>query len=100
MPSLPDLLSSMLCLLKSLYGLKQAPFVWHTEIDAFLQSFGLVRSNQDYNLYISQALIILLYADDILIIASTVSEVSAIKQYLSGWYFMGDLGEICQYLGM
>ena len=100
MPSLPHPLPTMLRLLKSLYGLKQAPFVWYTEIDAFLRSFGLTRSNQDHNLYISPTLIVLLYVDDILIIAASIPEISSFKEHLSGRYSMVDLGEIQQYLGM
>ena len=86
--------------MKSLYGLKQAPYDWYSIIDGFLHSFGLVRSKQDHNLYISQNLIVLLYVDDILILAASVSGVSLLKQHLSKRYSMVDLGEIRQYLDM
>ena len=100
LPAPPASIPTMLRLLKSLYSLKQAPYVWYSEIDGFLRSFGLVRSNQDHNLYVSQDLIVLLYVDDILIRAASVSGVSSLKQPLSGRYSMVDLGEIRQYLGM
>ena len=100
LPAPPAPIPTMLRLLKTLYGLKQAPYVWYTEINGFLRSFGLVRSSQDHNLYVSQDLIVLLYVDDILILAAGVSGVSLLKQPLSGHYSMVDLGEICQYLGM
>ena len=86
--------------MKSLYGIKQAPYVWYSEINGFLRSFGLVRSNQDHNLDILQDLIVLLYVDDILILAASVSGVSSLKEHLSGHYAMVDLGMIRQYLGM
>ena len=80
--------------MKSLYGLKQAPYVWYSEIDGFLRSFGLVRSNQDHNLYVSQNLIVLLYVVYILILAASVLGVSSLEQHLSARYLMVDLGEI------
>ena len=86
--------------MKSHYGFKQAPYDWYSKINGFLRSFGLVRPNQDHNLYISQNLIVLLYLDDILILAASVSGVSLLKQHLSGRYSMVDLGDIRQHLGM
>ena len=100
LPAPPAPIPTMLCLLKSHYGSKQAPYVWYSEIDWFLRSFGLVRSNQDHNLYLSQDLIVLLFVDDILILASSVLGASPLKQHLSGRYSMVDLGEIHQYLDM
>ena len=100
LPASPAPIPTMLRLLKSLHGLKQASYVWESEIDGFLHSFGLVRSNQDHNLYISQDLIVLLYVNNILILAASVLEVALLKEHLSGHYAMVDINKIRQYLGI
>jgi hypothetical protein len=45
---------------KCLYGLKQAPRAWYTNIDAYLSSLGFTCSKEDYNLYISKHVLLLL----------------------------------------
>src|SRR5450432_878347 len=52
---------------KCLYGLKQAPRAWYSDIDAYLSSIGFTRSEEDYNLYISKQVLLLLFVDDILL---------------------------------
>lgn len=55
-------------LLKALYGLKQTPLLWWQEIDGFLLSCGLHHSAEDANLYIGSSILVLPYADDMLIV--------------------------------
>ena len=86
--------------LQCLYGLKQAPFEWYNHIDEFLCSTGFARSNQDHNLYLSPESIVLRYVDDILIFGRSLSPVTALKKSRSVKYYMVDLAEAKQNLGM
>src|SRR5450432_3163085 len=52
---------------KCLYSLKQAPRAWYSDIDTYLSSIGFTRSKEDYNLYISKQVLLLLFVDDILL---------------------------------
>jgi hypothetical protein len=52
---------------KCLYGLKQILRAWYTDIDANLSSLNFIRSNEDYNLYISKHILLLLFVNDILL---------------------------------
>jgi hypothetical protein len=54
---------------KCLYALKQASRAWYTDIDAHLSSLGFTRSKEDYNLYISKHVLLLLFVDDMLLFA-------------------------------
>ena len=89
-------------LLKALYGLKQAPREWYAEIDSFLTSdsdLAFTRSEYDYNLYIRDDCILLLYVDDMLIFTKSNAVKKAIKAKLMGKYRMTDLGEAKTFLG-
>jgi hypothetical protein len=54
---------------KALYGLKQAPRAWYARIDGHLMSLGFNKSVVDPNLYYKtvngEALILVLYVDDL-----------------------------------
>src|SRR5450432_2337340 len=52
---------------KCLYRLKQALRVWYLDIDAYLSSIGFTYFKEDYNLYISKQVLLLLFVDDILL---------------------------------
>ena len=89
-------------LLKALYGLKQAPREWYAEIDSFLtldSDLAFTRSEYDYNLYIRDDCILLLYVDDMLIFTKSNAVKKAIKAKLMGKYQMTDLGEAKTFLG-
>ena len=88
---------SLVCKIKkSLYGLKQAPREWYSKMDSFLLSQKFQRCRSDTNVYLQQhdgnIIIIVLYSDDLLIIGSTVSSISAIKTALHNAFEMSDLG--------
>ena len=85
---------------KCLYGLKQAPRAWYIDIDAYLSSLGFTRLEEDYNLYISKHVILLLFVDDILLFALSMDDIQAIKGLLSSKYQMTDIGPIQQFLGI
>ena len=65
-------------------------------MDAFLLSQNFQRCRSDTNVYIQQydgnLIIIFLYVDDLLIIGSTISSISAIKTALHNAFEMSDLG--------
>ena len=79
---------------KCLYGLKQAPRAWYTDIDAYLTSLGFTRSNEDYNLYISKQLLLLLFVDDILLFAPKMEAICTVKKLLHSKYQMSNLGPV------
>jgi hypothetical protein len=85
---------------KALYGLKQAPRAWHSDIDAFLLSIGFTNSKTDPNLYISPEVLLILYVDDILIFARSITALKGAKSQLFTKYAMTDLGEVQQFLGL
>jgi hypothetical protein len=71
-PSRPD---HVYRLKRSLYGLKQAPRAWRTQFASFLTSIGFVESKSDASLFTyyrgSEVAYLLLYADDIVLTASS-----------------------------
>src|SRR6266487_1543573 len=89
-------------LLKTLYGLKQAPRAWYSDIDIFFKSLGLIRSKEDYSLYISTKanIIILLFVDDMLLLSPDKVAIRTMKEHLFRKYKMTDLGPVQQFLGL
>jgi len=85
---------------KCLYGLKQAPRAWYTDIDAHLSSLGFTRSKEDYNLYISKHVLLLLFVDDMLLFAPKMDTIRVVKELLYSKYRMSDLGPVQQFLGL
>ena len=79
---------------KCLYSLKQAPRAWYTNIDAYLSSLGFIHFEEDYNLYISKHVILLLFVDDILLFSPRMDAIHEIKALLSSKYKMLDLGPV------
>ncbi|OAE35430.1 hypothetical protein AXG93_2587s1450 [Marchantia polymorpha subsp. ruderalis] len=73
-------------LLKSLYGLKQAPKQWNTRFDEFMKAQGFLRSVYDPCVYMKKVndetfnlIILVLYVDDMLILAKNQSDVDECK---------------------
>jgi len=92
---------SSLILRKALYGLKQAPRLWYEDIDGYLQSIGFRQSAEDPNLYIQPEVLLLLYADDLLIAHNGIEgRGHQIKQLLQKKYKMCDLGAAKRFLGI
>lgn len=90
---------------KSLYGLKQAPREWYHKFDAFMNSQGYKRSEEDHCLYTKKAsdgslLILILYVDDMLIAGSCTQELVALKKELHKTFEMTDLGNANHILRM
>ncbi|KAL2652471.1 hypothetical protein R1flu_020599 [Riccia fluitans] len=93
-------LESLVCkLLKSLYGLKQSPRQWNKQFDDFMKSQGFTRSMENPCVYLKRVsnetlglVILVLYVDDMLIVAKDKSEVEKLKAQLSAEFSMKDLG--------
>ena len=77
-----------------MYSLKQAPRAWYTDIDAHLSSLGFTRSEEDYNLYISKHVLLLLFVDDMLLFAPKLDTIYVVKELLYSKYQMLDLGPV------
>lgn len=93
------------CLLKrSLYGLKQSPRCWNTRFNKFLEEQGFIRSRYDYCLYVkhqeSGTIYIVVYVDDLLIVAKKLSTVLAIKKLFKREFDMADMNELHDFLGI
>ena len=62
---------------KSLYGLKQAPRTWFLRFTKYLHTLGFISSKSDSSLFIlhshNATAYLLLYVDDIILIASTTT---------------------------
>ena len=87
-------------LLKTLYGLRQSPLAWYKKVDSFLRSKGLVRSNEDSSLYISEDLTVILFVDDILLFAKNKDTIVTAKKWLTDEYKMTNHGDLKQFLEM
>ncbi|CAA7047040.1 unnamed protein product [Microthlaspi erraticum] len=94
------------CLLKkSLYGLKQAPRQWNKKFNAFMMSQKFTRSGHDPCVYVKEVgdeefIYLLLYVDDMLLAAKSITEVNKLKAELSREFEMKDLGAASRILGI
>ncbi|KAG8501075.1 hypothetical protein CXB51_003199 [Gossypium anomalum] len=94
------------CLLKkSLYGLKQSPRQWYKRFDSFMTSHDFKRSSFASCVYFKKNsdgsfVYLLLYVDDMLIVAKDKGEIRKVKAQLSEEFEMKDLGPAKKILGM
>jgi hypothetical protein len=89
-------------LIKSLYGLKQSPRVWWKLISSHLTSMGFNKVDSDWGLYYRKRdeTFLLLYVDDVLIAAPTMSSINDVKASLKDKWKWTDLGEAAYVLGL
>jgi hypothetical protein len=89
---------------KSLYWLKQSPRAWYQCIDMFFTHEGFSRSQANHSLYVKQTdeylLIVIIYVDDLIILASNVSILKLLKSRLEDEFEMSDLGGLHYCLGV
>lgn len=94
-------------LLKSLYGLKQALRQWNTRFDEFMKAQGFLGSVYDTCVYTKKVddetfnlIILVLYVDDMLILAKNQSDVDECKSQLKSAFKMKDMVDSRRILGM
>ncbi|GJW59637.1 ribonuclease H-like domain-containing protein, partial [Tanacetum coccineum] len=93
------------CLLqKSLYGLKQAPRAWFQRFTGYATHVGFTHSRWDSSLFIyrqgSDIAYLLIYVDDIILIASFATLLQWIITSLHSEFLMTDLGPLHYFLGI
>ncbi|KAL0408877.1 UNVERIFIED_CONTAM: Retrovirus-related Pol polyprotein from transposon TNT 1-94 [Sesamum radiatum] len=87
----------MVCKLqRSLYGLKQASRQWNAELTVKLTDFGFSQSPHDHCLFTKDTPVglmdLLVYVDDILIAAASLSKIKLVKDYLHSLFTIKDIG--------
>ena len=89
---------------KSLYGLKQAPRAWHSRFASHITSLGFVEARSDTSLFIycrgADMAFLLLYVDDIVWTASSMSFLHWIIAALRREFSMTDMGPLHHFLGV
>jgi len=94
------------CLLKkSLYGLKQAPRQWNKRFNAFMMDQKFSNSVSDSCVYLKEVsngecVYLLLYVDDMLLAAKSMTEIKKLKKVLSREFEMKDMGAASRILGI
>ncbi|KAH9695297.1 hypothetical protein KPL71_022712 [Citrus sinensis] len=100
----PQFPSHVCQLTKALYGLKQAPRAWYDRLKSSLLQWGFIASKSDTSLFIHHVaediVVILIYADDILIIGSSSKLVEGVINKLGIEFALKDLGEFNYFLGL
>jgi hypothetical protein len=89
---------------KSLSGLKQAPRAWHHRFASHITSLGFTEVKSDTSLYIychgSDMAFLLLYVDDIVLTASSMSFLQWIITTLRQEFSMTNMGPFHHFLGV
>jgi len=100
-PTYPD---KVWRLFQALYGLKHAPKMLYAKLDDFLKSQGFDNIDPDACLYLlmhdGEIIIVLVYVDDTLLVASSLAAIYKIKDALHKRFEMKDLGEAKVILGL
>jgi hypothetical protein len=100
-PAHPDLVCR---LHKSLYRLKQAPRTWYSQFATYLTTLGFIEAKSDTSLFIfrrdSDTVYLLLYVDDIILIASSTELLCRTISALQREFTMKDLGPLHHFLGI
>ena len=91
-------------LVKSLYGLKQSPRAWNKKLHDEQTKEGFTRCEADHSVYFKKdekgQEFLLVYVDDIIILADNKAALQASKDALHNTFKMTHLGETSHFLGM
>ncbi|XP_027171542.1 LRR receptor-like serine/threonine-protein kinase FLS2 [Coffea eugenioides] len=90
---------------KSLYGLKQSPRQWYKRFNGYMIELGYNRSQYDCCVYHNKLedgsmIYLILYVDDMLIVARNKTDIQKLKSLLSAEFEMKDLGAAQKIPGM
>ena len=89
---------------RALYGLRQAPRAWQHKLKQYLEDIRFDTSTADPGLFIKRNkehnVYVLVYVDDILIIAKDLTTVNETKQALMTAFEARDMGEAQHFLGL
>ncbi len=87
---------------KALYSLKQAPRVWYALISEFLQGLEFTKTDADYSVFVfhDKSTFISVYMNDLLIIDEDLNFINGLKNKLSEYFCMTDLGSVSHHWGM
>jgi hypothetical protein len=100
-PAHPDLVCR---LHKFLYGLKQSPWAWYSQFANYLTTLGFIEAKSDTSLFIfrrdSATVYLLLYVDDIILVASSTELLRRTISALQREFTMKDLGPLHHFLGI
>ncbi|GKD42375.1 retrotransposon protein, putative, ty1-copia subclass [Tanacetum coccineum] len=82
---------------KAIYGLKQASHSWKICFHEKVTQFGFYRSEDEPCIYVkvsgSVVVILVLYADDILLVGNNIPTLQSVKDWLGKCFAMKDLGD-------
>ena len=89
---------------KALYGLKRFPRAWFGRFTTTMKNFGYRQSNSDHTLFLKKGkdkiTCLIIYVDDMIIIANDVEEIKELKKKLFLEFEMKDLGNLKYFLGI
>ncbi|EOY10542.1 Cysteine-rich RLK (RECEPTOR-like protein kinase) 8 [Theobroma cacao] len=89
---------------KSLYGLKRASRQCFAKFSTAILRFGFTQYKADTSLFLhhkgTSFTAILVYVNDVIIATSDISHTKALKQYLTAWFPIKDLGNHKYFLGL
>ncbi len=80
----------------SQYRFKQSPRIWYHKFDTFIQGLGFTRSKAAHSVYFKligdHVIYLVLYMDDMLLVANDKKIIQYLKTQLSSKFYMKDLG--------
>ena len=89
---------------KALYGLKQAPRAWFEKLKGCLLQWGFRNSKFDSSLFLRKTkvslIMVLIYADDILVIGPNSEELDSFIQQFNTIFALKKLGRLSYFLGI
>ena len=89
---------------KALYGLKQSPLLWANDLKNALLELSFQQSDADESIFIlespSSTIIVAVYVDDILALATSLEEIDFVHQQLSNRFAIRHLGPVKKFLGI
>lgn len=103
--STKDMRDCALKLNKSIYGMRQAALKWHETLKDFLQGHGYEQASSDPCLFIGTGKLgkrrfVLVYVDDIIIAASSISECLEVERFLKERFDISSMERAHFFLGV